>query len=322
MPGKNQTASTARGRSSIFNKKKVVFLNPQTCGISKKGMPRYKVKPDGTRTDEIDNELIEHVEALLKNKKPIGLIRKTSESCNRSSVIVPRYYDPRWDEQFNEFLNSSKLDEVTIGNLESDNILFVRGGHGSPSNDQRIGDVPYIKVSDIRNLRINVHPTNMIPRSLAEGSFWRGKDSGIKSWDLVSPNRASSNIGEFAIILPGEEGVVFTKEVFVFRINKGTGPGWDPFYLLWALSLKAVRLQWQRVTLMQTNREDVGPRYREIRLPKPRSSRWARKVSAPFRAYFQTVATAREQFVSGVEADKFDYVANVRGAVGGDEGET
>ena len=32
---------------------------------------------------------------------------------------------------------------------------------------------------------------------------------------MISPSRASSNIGEFAILVPGEEHVVFTKEVFI-----------------------------------------------------------------------------------------------------------
>jgi len=114
-----------------------------------------------------------------------------------------------------------------------------------------------VKVSDIRGLRINVNPTNLVTESVAR-RFWRSESSGLQAWDVITPNRASSNIGEFAILLPGEEQIVVTKEVFVLRVLKGEL--WDPFYLLWALSLRAVRDQWRRVALMQTNREDCGDR--------------------------------------------------------------
>ncbi len=168
-----------------------------------------------------------------------------------------------------------------------------------------------MKVSDIRGLRINTNPTNLVSESVAH-RFWRGDKSGLQAWDLITPNRASSNIGEFAILLPGEEQVVLTKEVFVVRVLKPDLV--DPFYLLWALSLKAVRDQWRRITLMQTNREDCGQRYREIILPRPRSKLWARTTAAAFRTYFETIANARTTFVAAVRTSKFEHVANVLSA--------
>ena len=201
-----------------------------------------------------------------------------------------------------------KLRGITIGELMSEGHIQVRGGHGSPGNDQRSGHIPYVKVSDIRGLRINTNPTNLVSESVAH-RFWRGDKSGLNAWDLITPNRASSNIGEFAILLPGEEQVVLTKEVFVIRVlNQDLV---DPFYLQWALSLKAVRDQWRRITLMQTNREDCGQRYREIILPRPKSKAWAKSTSAAFRSYFETIANARTSFIEAVRTSKFEHVANV-----------
>jgi type I restriction enzyme M protein len=156
-----------------------------------------------------------------------------------------------------------------------------------------------------------MNPTNMIPRELAERRFWRGRTSGLQAWDLLTPNRASSNIGEFVILLPGEEEVVLTKEVFRVRCGPAASEAWDPFYLLWAFCLRSVRQQWQRVALMQTNREDVGQRYREVRLPQPRSAEWARSVSEPFRTYFTTMALARESFMESLKAERFEHISSV-----------
>ena len=212
-----------------------------------------------------------------------------------------------------DLLEGSDLTAVSLGELVDEEILFIRGGHGSPGNEQRIGGVPYIKVSDIRALRVNINPTNLIPEALAKEK-WRAETSGLQAWDLITPNRASSNIGEFAILLPGEERVVLTKEMFVLRVVGGGEHGWDPFYLLWALCLQAVRRQWQKVTLMQTNREDVGERHREIRLPRPKNPIWARDVSAAFRDYFSTIAESRLGFARRIHESGFAFIASVREA--------
>jgi type I restriction enzyme M protein len=287
----------------------VVFLNPRTCGIYKDGGTRFKTDATtGLRTDEIDNELIDHVTRYLDGQRPPGAASLPLEQVFASQVLAPTYYDERYNDPIRRLLTEENLKGITIGELITEGHIHVRGGHGSPGNDQRSGHIPYVKVSDIRGLRINTNPTNLVSDSVA-ARFWRGDTSGLEPWDLITPNRASSNIGEFAILLPGEEQVVLTKEVFVIRIVRSDLV--DPFYLLWALSLKAVRDQWRRITLMQTNREDCGQRYREIILPKPKSKAWAKSTSASFRDYFQTIATARASFIEQVRASKFEHVANV-----------
>lgn len=287
----------------------VTFLNPRTCGIYKNGQPRFRTDPTtGKRTEDVDNELIECVEAFLAGKTSPGEARVKSAAVYRCGVLVPTYYDQRHTRAIQVILKEQGVDGTTIGDLLDSGIISVRGGHGSPGNDQRSGLIPYIKVSDIRALRVNVNPTNLVSPSVAR-RFWRGNESGLKAWDIITPNRASSNIGEFAIILPGEEQLVLTKEFFIFRIT--SDELYDPFYLLWALSLQAVRDQWRRIALMQTNREDCGSRYREIVIPNPPTKALAKKASKAFSTYFTTLAGARELFKKSTAADSFAYVASV-----------
>lgn len=246
--------------------KGVIFLNPKTCGIYKDGGTRYKTDPaTGKRTTNVDNELIENVDLFLKGKLPDGAAGVPLTQVFKSEVLVPTYYDERYQAPIQKLLAEEKLEGISIGEMMEQGYITIRGGHGSPGNDQRSGSIPYVKVSDIRGLRININPTNLVTESVAR-RFWKARDSGLKAWDLITPNRASSNIGEFAVLLPGEERIVVTKEVFVIRIARDTL--FDHFYLLWALSLKAVRDQWRRITLMQTNREDCGSRYREVIIPR------------------------------------------------------
>ena len=295
---------------------KVTFLNPKTCGIYKSGGIRYKTDPaTGKRTEEVDNELIESVDAYIAGKSSACRFDVKKSAVFKAGVIVPAYYDERYNQPIRDLLRNLDTKGATLGELLDTKILTVRGGHGSPGNDQRSGTIPYIKVSDIRAMRMNINPTNLVTTKVAE-RFWRGKSSGLCAWDVLTPNRASSNIGEFAIIVPGEEQVVLTKEMFIFRVIDTSF--WDAFYLFWALRLSAVRNQWRRIALMQTNREDCGSRYREIVVPLPKSKAWARSKSDAFSNYFQTVAKARQEFSAKLSESGLSFIAS---APGNDESE-
>ena len=301
------------GNAKIEFKYRVPFLNPKSCGIYKDGKPRYKIdKATGKKSvTEIDNELIEAVEQFTAGKKCLSRFDVSADEIFTKSVAVPTYFDTRPNRPIERLLKELGVRGVTIGELLDRKIISVRGGHGSPGNDQRTGVVPYIKVSDIRALRMNINPTNMLPLIVAE-EFWRGNKSGLNAWDILTPNRASSNIGEFAMIMPGEEQVVLTKEMFVFRVMDDSKI--DPFYLFWALCLQAVRDQWRRIVLMQTNREDCGDRYREIVIPMPSNVKWAREKSAAFKKFFTSIAVAKTEFVEEMRNCKYQMIASASGA--------
>ncbi|MBI5769481.1 MAG: hypothetical protein HZA93_17025 [Verrucomicrobia bacterium] len=165
-------------------------------------------------------------------------------------------------------------------------------------------------------------------KRFAAGFVLYGHDTvvpfGDRFWAV--PHRVAVGMTAFGrnpqrtvILLPGEEQIVVTKEVFVVRVADANDEGWDPFYMFWALCLRATRRQWQRVTLMQTNREDCGDRYLEVRIPVPKSKAWATEVSAAFRGYFTTIATAKVDFTEKVGASSFDFIASV---LTGDRGES
>lgn len=291
----------ARAKTSFFVFQKVegepdleaevFFLNPQTCGIG----------PDGKTIP--DNELWDHVVQAKEGKLPPGANRVKLGAVYERGVLVPRYYDPRYEEGIFRLLKEKKLEAVRLGELEKEGLLECRFGHGSPDRLSRKGEVPYIKVSDLRAGRVNVNPTNLLPRDVA-GRLWKGENSGLRAWDLLTPVRASSNIGEFAVLLPGEEERVLTREILVLRATeKGAQMGFTPFYLFWALSLLAVRESWRRITLMQTNREDVGEFWREIILPKPKNRSWAERVSRPVGKYLKAMADA-QRALQGLKAQK------------------
>ena len=285
-----------------------VFVSfAETVGINKDGHDLFVVDAStGKRTDVIDDKVATDVRALMNGdgSSPTGRWVKSSDF----TVAVPTYYDDRYNSALNDLLETPAFNGFTaktLGELATEGLITHRAGHGSPSADMRDGNIPYIKVSDIRAGQVNINPSNMVSEVVAH-RFWKGSDSGLCEFDLITPIRTSKNIGEFAVLMPGQERVVLTKEMLVLRATPESGV--DNFYLLWALSLKVVRDQWRRVVFMQTNREDVGARYQEITIPWTDDPEAAARVSFEFRDYYLGVEALRTKFITALEAGGMHHV--------------
>jgi len=300
-----------------FTDDRMMVTTAPTCGLTKVGRLLPRIDPaSGKRIQVIDPETNELVDAIddqllidmesLRDGKETETLRFIPAKDVSMRNAVPVYYDHRFQEKFRSELATDKFegfDSSTIGDLVSAGLIEVRGGHGSPSHDERVGEVPYIKVSDLRAGLININPTNRVPFSVAR-HYWKGELSGLRAFDLACPERTSKNIGDFCVLMPGQEQVVMTREIIILRA--GPEAQFDQFYLLWAMTLNIVRDQWKRVVFMQTNREDVGGRFLEIEIPVPPSRTKADLVSAPFRNYYLLIAKARTE-LAGYLSESSDH---------------
>lgn len=269
--------------------------NAPTIGLNKDGLDLFVVDANGQRTEEIDDKAIIDVRELMNgNETPTsGYIE--AEPMATSYVAIPTFSGDK-SESVLKVKVATKLHEFTmctLGDLIDKGIITVRGGHGSPSADVRTGDIPYIKVVDLRAGRVNPNSTNLVSEAIAK-KFWGGSSSGIKAWEIVTPSRASKNIGEPCMIMPGQERMVLTKEILVFSVSDKAPI--DPFYLFWALRLRDVQSQWKRVIFMQTNREDLGNRYRLIEIPYTTNEEAAKAVSKGYKDYFLGIAELQQKF--------------------------
>lgn len=266
--------------------------NAPTIGINKDGVELFKVDEHGNRLEQIDDVAIGDVSALLAGKTTATA---EFEAADSEYIGVPKYSDSSSAEAFSTALkeNLSEFKVASLGDLIDSDLLKVRAGHGSPAADVRNGDIPYIKVSDLRAGLVNINSTNMVSKAVAM-KYWKGTGSGLKPYDVITPARACKNIGEPVVILPDQTDLIITKEVLIF--SPGEHAPFDSFYLAWALDLPEVKAQWDRIIFMQTNREDVGNRYREILVPLPPNKEKAAHVSQAYRDYYTSLHRIRRAF--------------------------
>lgn len=285
----------------------ITMSYPKSIGQDKRGNALLALDGSGERTGELDNEMANAVKSMSSQTykgTPKKVPRKgTSRLCfvtpqstaHQRGVLVPRFW---WREDTERALEAWAKEHpctmVTLGDLADDGVLEDFSGHGSPPGNARgTGDVPYVKVTDLKNWRINENPTNFIHESVARKLRRRGPE--LKFGDLVTPARASSNIGQFSMILPWQTGVVLTREVLILRV-KENDRGITPHLLLALLSLKVVQDQYEYLVLMQTNREHLGDGWREVTVPLPPRDADRLAVGEPVRSYFDSICRARKAF--------------------------
>ena len=84
---------------------KVTFVNARTCGIYKSGGVRYKTDPTtGQRTNEVDNELLEAVDAFLSGTENPSIRSVQLGEVEKTRVLVPTYFDQRFNAPINDLL--------------------------------------------------------------------------------------------------------------------------------------------------------------------------------------------------------------------------
>lgn len=271
----------------------------ETFGEDKHGRPRYKIV-NGIKTSELDDEMKDTTEILVKSRKSLKqphsklYFKFSQKKALERRVLVARYWwrKPYLDELEN-FAKQHNCELMAVGDLETRGELEIFPGHGSPSSHYHgHGNIPYIKVTDIKNWRINENPNYMVPEKVAE-KLRRARV--LRAFDLVTPTRASKNIGLFGVVMPWQTDVLLTREISVWRVKK-EAKMIDPFLLLNLMSLKAVHDQFNFLVLMQTNREDLSHRYKEILFPIPRDGKVREKWSAPIKNYFEMQIKSRKRY--------------------------
>lgn len=295
----NRQAAANAPRPSWFMDEKVVISSAEQCGINKDGIDQAIVDPGQIA---IDDKLSDDISAICKGKGTSTTYIVPLAQILKSWIAVPSHYDMTSLKSFHVVKEKlwKEWSITTLGEIIDNEWVMRRDGHGSPSKDLRDGTIPYIKVSDLRAGFVNINPSNLVAPEMAK-KLWKANQSGLEAFDLLSPERASANIGDFCVLMPGQESIVLTREIIVLRVLPDAP--FDAFYLLWALSLKVVRDQWRRLIFMQTNREDVGHRYRDVIVPIPNTRHEADDVSKEFRNYFTGLSQLRENFSTSLSKD-------------------
>ncbi len=268
----------------------------ETYGEDKHGKPRYKII-NGEMTEDIDDDMREASKLMRLPTAPVSNLKFTFSQKNAIAhgvLVASFWWRKPYLEALESFARANDCDLVPITDLMACEDIKIMEGHGSPSSHYKgKGNVPYVKVVDIKNWRINENSKYFMPRQVAE-KFMAKRP--LQPYDLLTPTRASKNIGLFGVVMPWQTEMILTREIFIWRL-KSKGKRIDRWLFLALASLKVVHQQFKYLVLMQMNREDLGNRYEDLLLPIPRTPEAREKWAGPVRRYFEAITQARKSYI-------------------------
>jgi type I restriction enzyme M protein len=198
------------------------------------------------------------------NRHPshLGFTIKSSEIGDY--IFVPSYYDPETMQKLKEMEKTGMYRLITIRELVEPGAISVKRGHEVGSRYYGMGDVPFVRTSDIVNWEIKIDPVKSIPEEIYE-KYRKRQD--IKENDILLVTDGTFLIGRTAIVTSFDKKLVIQSHLRRIRCLKPDKL--HPYLLLYLLNTEIVQKQIEEKTFVQATISTVGDRLYEIVLPVP-----------------------------------------------------
>ena len=246
-------------KKGVPQQDRIIMATPREVGHDHNGKPLYRYG-----TDILWDDMAEVFKELdTPENKENNHVFSLPLSELDPNILVPRFY--------RALQNLPDMPDgcvpVSIQQLLDEKIIKVWKGHGSPPGHEKgMGDIPYIRVSDIVNWEMYRNPVSGIPEDIYRKKL--GKKQTPKEGDVIFVRRGSYRIGTVAMASPRDERVLLTTELLTFSISdKDNRYGITPFYLLVLLSSQVVQDQLYYYVFIDTTLPNIGDRWKNLVLP-------------------------------------------------------
>ncbi|HIE51449.1 MAG TPA: methyltransferase domain-containing protein [Armatimonadetes bacterium] len=205
-------------------------------------------------------ELLEN--GTVQQTSRLGFTVKFSEI--RNYVFIPGYYDPEIKQKLKEMEETDEYRLRTIKELVEQGLISIKRGHEVGSKYYGMGEIPFVRTSDIVNWEIKIDPVKCIPEEIYE-KYRERQD--IKENDVLLVTDGTFLIGRTAIVTPFDEKIVIQSHIRRIRCLKPDQL--HPYLLLYLLNTEIVQKQIEEKTFVQATISTLGDRLYEIVLPLP-----------------------------------------------------
>jgi len=203
---------------------------------------------------------------------------KINFSQIQNNIFIPYYY-LGVEKPLKQLAADNNFILLSIKDLVEKKILFANKGGYLPRGNEigshvyGLGDVPFIRTSELNNWEINldahkktsneVYKQYREKQNIGEGDILLVKDGG--------PNL----IGKTAYVTHLDTKIIIQSHIYQFKVQNNE-EDIDSYLLLYLLNLDIVQKQIQAITFIQGTIATIGNRIMEIILPIP-SNRDKRK---------------------------------------------
>jgi len=305
--------STHTKTSVLFLEKKEQNTNTQEdyeifmaiankVGHDKNGKTLYKMNEKGEYIlDENGNKIIDDdlpqiaerfklfKEGKLHYYDHLGFIVKFSE-VHKNFILIPTYYNPEIEQELEKMRQSGKYTLVSIGDLVKNKVISIKRGHEVGSRYYGMGNVPFVRTSDIVNWEIKIDPVKCVPEEI----YKKYKDrQDIRENDVLLITDGTFLIGRTAVVTSLDKKLVIQSHIRRIRCLKPEVL--HPYLLLYLLNTNIVQRQIAAKTFVQATISTVGKRLYEIVLAIPNDKEITRKIIENISEIIKLKESARQK---------------------------
>lgn len=233
----------------------------------------------------VDNDFAHVGTEYSKNMSKVW----TNVALPSDAYFVPRYLSMKSRLDNLDFGLASDSRRATIGELVAEGLLSVTKGHEVGSEAYGTGDIPFVRTSDISNFEIRQDATN----GLSEEIFREySRLQNLVAGDILLVVDGRYRIGAAALVSEANSRIVVQSHIRILQSRDHMSL--DPYGLLYALSLPAIREQMRDLIFIQSTLGTVAPRLTELVVPVIQPGDQA----APTVESFRSILTERDRLLA------------------------
>jgi len=219
----------------------------------------------------------------------LGFVLTFSE-ITKKFILIPSYYNPEIEHELEGIKSGGQYELASIGELVRDKIISIKRGHEVGSRYYGMGNVPFVRTSDIVNWEIKIDPVKCIPEEIYK--MYRDKQD-IRENDILLVTDGTFLIGRTAIATSLDKKLVIQSHIRRIRCLKPEVL--HPYLLLYLLNTNIVQRQVDAKTFVQATISTVGNRIYEIVLPIPKDKELVRKITENVSEIIKLKESARQR---------------------------
>jgi hypothetical protein len=185
-------------------------------------------------------------------------------SMIRSGILIPKYYDPSTRTALKRLERDFLL--RSIGDLVNEGVIEVHTGLEVGKLAYGLGDVPFIRTSDLADWELAGQPKQRVSASLYRALRLR---TDVRPNDILLVRDGTYLVGTSAILTRDDARALFAGGLYKLRCLRPDRL--DPFLLLALLNMPIVKRQIRSKQFTRDIIDTLGLRLYEVIVPIPRS---------------------------------------------------
>lgn len=267
------------------------FAIVENVGHDKDGKILYKLNNDGSKKlDSKDNPIVNDdlidLHLAIKDAEEFNYLKeqkifKIKYSQVKDKIFIPIYYTGV-EKTLKKLENDKNFTLATIQDLVDKKIIYSNKGGYLPRGDEigshvyGLGDIPFIRTSELNNWEINLDSYKKTSEEVYEQ--YKSKQN-IEAGDILIVKDGGPNlIGKTAYITELDTKIIIQSHIFQIKTLEND-EFIDSYLLLYLLNLEIVQKQIQAITFVQGTIATIGNRIMELGLPIPSDFNKRREIS-------------------------------------------